>query len=117
MCDCGFPFDAAGSATALAAGFKPHHELHPPGPSKGAKFAAGLAGYLLGYLPLGIMAEIEDRLDQGDLDLIPNLLRGLGLLTGIVGVWIALRLLKRWHARRSETPSRTKDSSGAIRRR
>ncbi len=101
MCDCGFPFDATGAATALAAGFKPHNEVHPPGPSKGAKFAVGLVGYFLGYLPLGVMAEIQERVAHGDLDLIPWLLRGLALLTGIVGVWIALSLLKTWHARRA----------------
>ncbi len=101
MCDCGHPFDATGSAAALAAGFEPHNVVHPPGPSKGAKFAVGLAGFLLGCLPLGVIAEFGVLVGPEDLDFIPRLLRGLAVILGLVGAGIALTVQKREHARRA----------------
>jgi hypothetical protein len=59
MCDCGHPFDPAGAEAALSTGFRPRNEVDPPGPSKGAKFAVGLIGFVVGCLPLGIFAEYQ----------------------------------------------------------
>ena len=94
MCDCGYAFDAGAADAARTAGFRPRHETHPPGPSKGAKFGAGLLGYFVGTMPLMIIAEYRAALGQGE----SSLLRGFGVLTGIAGVLIALWLLKRRHA-------------------
>jgi hypothetical protein len=93
MCDCGQVFDAAAARGARAAGFRGRHETYPPGPSKGAKFGAGVLGYFVGALPLIMVAEYRAALGGGE----SGLLRGLGILTGIAGVLVALRLLERRH--------------------
>ena len=93
MCDCGHPFDTAGAEAALSAGFRPRDEVHPPGPSKGAKFGAGFLGLVVGGLPLGILAEYQVALGHGE----NRLLRVLSYVTGIAGILVALRLQKRRH--------------------
>jgi len=103
LCDCGYPFDALGAEAAISAGFKPRDEVHPPGPSTGAKFAAGLLGLVVGGLPLGMAAEYQAALGHGE----NGLLRGLSYVTGIAGILIALRLLKRRHESRSRAGRRT----------
>jgi hypothetical protein len=93
MCDCGHPFDTAGAEAALSTGFRPRDEVHPPGVRKGAKIAAGLRGFVVGCLPLGMLAEYQAALGQGE----NGLLRGLSYVTGIAGSLVALRLQKRRH--------------------
>src|SRR3954462_2236492 len=78
MCDCGHPFDTARTEAALAIGFRPRDEVHPPGPSKGAKFGVGLLGLVIGGLPLGMLAEYQAALGHGE----NGLLRALGYVTG-----------------------------------
>ena len=97
MCDCGHPFDTAGTVAALSTGFRPRDEVHPPGPSKGAKFGVGLLGLVVGGLPLGMVAEYQAALGHGE----NGLLRGLSYVTGIAGIVVALRVQKRWHDSRS----------------
>jgi hypothetical protein len=93
MCDCGYAFDRAQAKAALAGGFRPQHEVNPPGPSKGAKFGFGVLGYFLGCLPLVSAAEREAASGHGE----SPVLQGLGVLSGIAGIFIALRLLKMRH--------------------
>ena len=93
MCDCGHPFDTAAAEAALSAGFRPRDEIHPPGPGKGAKFAVGLLGFVVGCLPFAILAEYQVALGHGE----NRLLRGVGYVTGVVGILVALRLQKRRH--------------------
>jgi hypothetical protein len=93
MCDCGHPFDPAGAEAALSTGFRPRNEVDPPGPSKGAKFAVGLLGFVVGCLPLGMFAEYQAALGHGD----NGLIRGFSYVTGIAGILVALRLQKRRH--------------------
>lgn len=93
MCDCGQVFDAGAASAAQAAGFRARHETHPSGPSKGAKFGAGLLGYFVGALPLAMVAEYSAALGRGE----GGLLQGFSVLTGIGGVVVALHLLKRRH--------------------
>ena len=93
MCDCGHPFDAAGAEAALSAGFRPRDEVHPPGPTKGAKFAVGLLGFVVGCLPLAMFVEYQAALGHGE----NGLLRGVSYVTGIAGILVALRLQKRRH--------------------
>ena len=93
MCDCGHPFDTAAADAARAGGYRAHHETHPPGPSKGAKFGFGVLGYIVGGLPLGIIAEYRAALGHGE----GGLLRGLAFLSGIGGIFVALRLLRKRH--------------------
>jgi hypothetical protein len=93
ICDCGHPFDTAGAQAALSTGFRPRDEVRPPGPGKGAKFAVGLLGFVVGCLPVGMLAEYRVALGHGE----SGLLRGLSYVTGIVGIVVALRLQKRRH--------------------
>jgi hypothetical protein len=93
ICDCGHPFDTARAEAALSSGFKPHDEVHPPGPSKGAKVAVGFLGCFVGCSPLGLIAEYRAALGHGE----GVFLRALGWVTGIAGVLVAFRLLKRRH--------------------
>ena len=93
MCDCGHAFDASAATAARAAGFRARHETHPPGPSKGAKFGVGVLGYFVGAFPLAIVAEYQEALGRGKSELMP----WLGILSGVGGVLIALRLLKKRH--------------------
>jgi len=93
MCDCGYPFDTAGTEAALSTGFRPRDEVHPPGPSKGAKVAVGLLGFVVGCLPLGMIAEYQAARGHGE----NGFLRALSYVTGIAGILVALRLQKSRH--------------------
>jgi hypothetical protein len=96
MCDCGQPFDKASAEAARSAGFRPHDEVHPPGPSKGARIGAGLLGFFVGGFPVGMIAEYQVALGHGE----NGFLRGLSYVTGIAGVFVALRLQRRRHESR-----------------
>jgi hypothetical protein len=104
MCDCGHSFDPAGAEMAISAVFRPRDETHPAGPSKGAKFGAGLLGLVVGGLPPAVMAEYQAALGQGE----NVLLRVLSYVMGVVGIAVALQLLKKKH----ESPPRAKDRTG-----
>ncbi|HVV50366.1 MAG TPA: hypothetical protein VHO06_11945, partial [Polyangia bacterium] len=93
---CGHPFDASGAAAARAAGFRARHDVHPPGPSGVLKVGVGVLGYLLGALPLSFAAELQAATGHGE----NGLLNGISVLTGVIGVLVALRVLKRRHEAR-----------------
>ena len=57
----------------------------------------GLLGFVLGGLPLGVVAEYQVALGHGE----NALLRGLSYVTGIAGTFVALRLLRKRHASRA----------------
>ena len=97
MCDCGYPFDDAAAQAARSMGFKPRNEVRPPGPSKGAKFGAGLLGFVVGCVPLVMVAEYQASLGHGD----NGGLRALSYVMGVVGMLVALRLQKRRHEARA----------------
>ena len=108
LCDCGHPFDQAGAAAAFAAGFVPRNESHPPGPSRGAKFGFGVLGCFAGAFPLTFVAEYRSLLgyrDSGN-----SALRGLGVVAGIGGILVALRVLRARH----ESQSRRRSAAAAA---
>jgi hypothetical protein len=54
------------------------------------KFGVGVLGFFVGTLPINAIREYRVFLGKGDIEL----LSGLSIITGGIGIMIALRLLK-----------------------
>src|SRR3954471_16883141 len=96
MCAGGHPFDGAAAETARAGGFSPQDEIRPPGPTGAAKFGAGLLGYFVGALVIGF--PLESQVAMGSLD--SSVAGVVSMLSGIVGIFVSLRLQKKRHESR-----------------
>jgi hypothetical protein len=101
MCDCGHAFDALAAESARASGFVQRDQTHPAGPSKGAKIGVGILGYFAGAFPVTFIAEYRAALGGGE----TPALSVVSVVTGIIGVVVALRILGRRHESRSRKPT------------
>lgn len=99
MCDCGYAFDAVAAESARAGGFAPRDETHPRGPSKAAKVGVGILGYFVGAFPVTFIAEYRAALGGGETPALSI----VSVFTGIAGVVVALRILRRRHESRSRS--------------